>query len=187
MMPPLRNTGPQPSVESSTTDDLSAADLDAIHDLMLASFDGDFSDEDWTHTIGGMHFFVRVDGDVVSHASVVPRVLEVDGQGLRCGYVEGVGTAPQHRHRGFGSAVVRAAAQHIEQVYEMGALGTDVFEFYELLGWERWRGPTFVRTKNGPVHSKDDDGYVMVLRFGPSGDVDLTSPISCDERAGDDW
>ena len=124
---------------------------------------------------------------MLAHASVVPRVLEVAGRPLRTGYVEAVATAPGRQGEGLGSAVMAAATDEIRAHYELGALGTGRHSFYERLGWERWRGPTFVRTSRGLLRTAEDDDGVMVLRHGASAEVDLAAPISCEERAGDDW
>jgi len=59
--------------------------------------------------------------------------------------------------------------------------------FYERLGWERWRGPTFVRHGPELVRTEDEDDGVMVLRFDRSLAVDLSGSISCEARTGDDW
>ena len=174
-------------VQSALTSELAPETLDAIHRLVLLGFDGDFPEEDWEHTVGGRHFFITADDEVVSHASVVPRILEAGGHSFRTGYVEGVATHPEHRGQGFGSAVVKAASDHIRAAYEFGGLGSDLFSFYERAGWERWRGPTFVRRPDGLFHTEEEDGFVMVLRFGPSTTLDLTAPISCDDRSGDVW
>lgn len=175
------------SVSAVLTLDISASILEEIRELLLAAFDGDFSDDDWEHTIGGSHFIVTDDGSVVGHASVVPRVLEVASRPLRVGYVEGVAAHPARRRQGFASAAMAAASDHIRSHYEMGALGSDLFSFYERFGWERWNGPTYVRRTDGLFRTEEEDGYVMVLRIGPSANVDLSAPISCDERSGDDW
>jgi aminoglycoside 2'-N-acetyltransferase I len=124
---------------------------------------------------------------VVAHASVVPRVLEADGVPLRTGYVEGVATAASHRGRGIGSAVMTAIGDVIRAEYELGALGTGAYAFYESLGWERWHGPTLVRHPSGPVRTSWEDGAIMVLRFGASAGLDLGAPLSCEPRPGDDW
>ncbi len=174
-------------VSALATREVSRATLAEIRRLLLTTFEQDFSDEDWEHTVGGYHFIVEEGGSLVAHASVVERSLEIGSRSLRVGYVEGVGTAPARQREGFGSAAMTAASDHIRSNYEMGALGTDLFNFYDRFGWEKWSGPTYVRRAEGPFHSTEDDGYVMVLRFGPSADVDLSAPISCDERAGDDW
>jgi aminoglycoside 2'-N-acetyltransferase I len=58
----------------------------------------------------------------------------------------------------------------------------------ERLGWERWRGPSYVRAANGTMtRSADEDGGIMILRCTPSRGVDLTATIACDERPGDSW
>lgn len=155
--------------------------------MLDAAFEGDFDDHDWEHALGGVHAVV-CDGDaVVAHASVVPRVLEVAGRPLRTGYVEGVATAASHRGRGLGSAVMTEIGAVLRAEYELGALGTGAYAFYEALGWERWRGPTLVRREGGDTRTAWEDGAIMVLRFGPSAGIDLAAPLSCEPRPGDDW
>ncbi len=44
-----------------------------------------------------------------------------------------------------------------------------------------------MRTGGQLVRTEDEDDGIMVLRFGPSQEADLTAPISCDSRPGDDW
>lgn len=130
----------------------------------------------------------ELSGRVVSHASLVPRTLEVDGTPLRTGYVEAVATWPELQRRGHGSAVMRAIGALIAADYELGGLGTDAFGFYGRLGWERWRGPTAVRTPSGTIRTPEEDGYVMVLRTPRTPpDLDLAATIMCGWRAGDVW
>ena len=174
-------------IRALATEDVSPELLVQVRDLLHRAFDGDFSHDDWEHTVGGTHFLVWDGDSLVSHASVVPRVLEVASRPLNVGYVEGVATHPAHRRRGFASVAMAAATDLIRSLYEMGGLGTDLYSFYERFGWERWKGATYVRRTEGLFHSAEEDGYVMVLRFGPSADLDLWAPISCDERSGDDW
>ena len=84
----------------------------------------------------------------MAHAAVVERVLEVGGRAVRAGYVEGVATTPTRQGEGLGSLVMQRVGQLLEAEFEVGALSTGRHAFYERLGWERWRGPTFVR--HGP-------------------------------------
>jgi aminoglycoside 2'-N-acetyltransferase I len=146
-----------------------------------------FSDEDWEHALGGRHFLVELDGDVVAHAAVVPRELHVHGTPVRTGYVEAVATDPSRQGGGFGTAVMRAAGDHIRATYELGALGTGLHHFYERLGWRTWQGSTSVRTDTGERPTPDEDGYVMVLTTDATDRIDLTAPLSCDWRPGDVW
>jgi len=176
-----------PDVELFTTSEASADLLAAIRRLLDDAFGGGFSEEDWDHTIGGWHVVVSGDGATLSHAAVVPRVLEVADRSLDAGYVEGVGTAPVRQAAGLGSIAMARISEVIRSEYEMGALSTDRHNFYERLGWERWRGPTFVRRGSEAVRTADEDDGVMVLRFGRSKGIDLTAPLTCQGRRGDDW
>ncbi|CAN5290968.1 aminoglycoside N-acetyltransferase AAC(2')-Ic [soil metagenome] len=170
-----------------TTAEAAGGLLAQIRDLLVDAFAGDFSDDDWDHTLGGWHVVAVEGGAVVSHAAVVPRVLEMAGRRLRTGYVEGVATAPARQRHGLGSLVLAEVSGVLQGGYEMGALSTGLHDFYARLGWERWRGPTFVRRGPEAVRTPEDDDGVMVLRFGPSADVDLSAPLSCESRRGDDW
>ena len=123
----------------------------------------------------------------MSHAAVVPRTIRVDDCAFRAGYVEGVATRPDRQRQGLGSQVMTEAAGVLRREFDLGVLSTGRSEFYQSLGWERWQGPTFVRTGGQLVRTEDEDDGIMVLRFGPSQEVDLTAPISCDSRPGDDW
>ena len=123
----------------------------------------------------------------VAHGSVVERELHAAGVALRAGYVEAVATRSDRRGRGLGTAVMRALGGEIRARFELGALDTSLHGFYARLGWERWRGPTFVRTDDGLVATTEEDGYVMILRTPSTPSIDLDAPISCEWRPGDVW
>lgn len=181
----------EPGARRLRTDELTAEETAAIRTLLWAAFaddeEGAFTEDDWLHALGGVHFVIDVGGRIVSHASVVEREIHFDGAPLRTGYVEAVATAPYEQRRGYGSAVMRAVNEHIEAQYEIGALGTGSQPFYERLGWQIWRGPSSVRLADGDERTSDEDGYIMVLRTPTSAAVDLTAPISCEWRPGDVW
>lgn len=166
--------------------DLALDALAEIRALLVDAFEGEFSDHDWDHTVGGWRVLATDDG-LVSHAAVVERVLDVGARRVRTGYVEGVGTAPSRQREGLGARVMRRVGDVLRAEFEMGALSTGRPSFYERLGWERWLGPTYVRHGERQVRTADEDGGVMVLRHGPSAGIDLGLPISCEARAGDDW
>jgi aminoglycoside 2'-N-acetyltransferase I len=178
------------AVRSVSTADLSAEDVRQLRELLWAAFppgeDG-FTEDDWLHAMGGTHFLADRHGAVVSHAAVIERELHVGGVPLRTGYVEGVGTRPEHQRRGYGTAVMRAATQHILDGYEFGALGTGEHGFYERFGWVTWQGRAYVRTPDGPERTPDEEGYIMVLRTPSTSELDLEASISCDWRPGDVW
>lgn len=149
---------------------------------------GGFTDDDWQHALGGMHFLLEVDGQIVTHASVVERTLRVAGRPLRTGYVEAVATDPTHHGKGYGSEVMRAVGAHLDEAgFELGALGTGSQPFYERLGWQIWRGPSYVRVGDREEPTADEDGYIMFLATAASPALDPTMPISCEWRPGDVW
>jgi aminoglycoside 2'-N-acetyltransferase I len=168
------------------SEELSHEALEEIRALLVGAFDDGFDDEDWNHTLGGWRVLARDDA-LVAHAAVVERVLDVGGRAVRAGYVEGVATTPTRRGEGLGSLVMGRVARLLAADFELGALSTGRHAFYQRLGWERWRGPTFVRHGENVVRTADEDDGIMVLRYGTTSGLDLALPISCERRAGDDW
>ena len=177
------------SLRQLPTAALTAAELSRLREIFTAAWpDGGFTDDDFAHGMGGMHWVAEVDGEIVSHASVVERRLEAGEAALRTGYVEAVATAPAFERRGFGSMVVRAAAAYLRPRFEIGALSTSVPAFYERLGWEPWLGPTSVRKPSGELQrTEDDDGGIFILRTASTPPIALTEPLVCDWRRGDVW
>lgn len=174
-----------------TTTELTTAEIDAIRALLWSAFGTDederFTEEDWQHGLGGTHFVLDVDGEIVAHASVVEREIHVGARALRAGYVEAVATAPARQGLGFGSRLIDAVDRHIQASFELGVLGTGRHHFYERLGWRRWLGPSSVRTPEGPRRTPDEDGFILILATVTSPTLDLAAPISCDWRPGDVW
>ena len=177
------------TIRRVATDELGPDEVAAIREVVFAAFDDPepFTEEDWEHALGGVHFILDEDGMVVAHASVVERELHAGDHRLRTGYVEAVATRKDFQRRGHGSMVMRAVGEYIDQEFPLGALDTGVTAFYERLGWEEWKGPTFVRTESGLVRTAEDDGNVMMRLTPTSPELDLTVPISCDWRPGDVW
>jgi aminoglycoside 2'-N-acetyltransferase I len=177
------------SLRQLPTAGLTAAELARLRDIFEAAWpDGGFTDDDFAHGMGGMHWVAEVDGTIVSHASVVERRLEAGDVGLRTGYLEAVATQPAFERRGFGSMVVRAAAAYLRPRFQIGALSTSEPGFYTRLGWEAWSGPTWVRTRAGELQrTEDDDGGIFILRTPTTPRLTLTAPLVCDWRSGDVW
>ena len=172
-------------------DQLTPDEVAAIRALMGVAFGDDeeerFDDDDWAHTIGGVHVMLDVDGVIVAHASVVEREIHVAGRPLRTGYVEAVATDPAWQGRGLGTRVMTEVGEMVAAGCDLGVLGTGVHHFYERLGWRTWRGPAFVRTPEGDRRTPDEEGYIMVLATPSTPTLTWTDPISCDWRPGDVW
>jgi len=176
-------------LRTATTADLTAEELGALRRMVFEAFGGRFDEHDWEHALGGTHVLAVDDGEPVAHGAVVPRVLVAGGRELGTGYVEGVATRADRRGAGLATAVMRAVGRVVRDGYELGALadGTRIPGFYQRLGWETWRGPTFVAGPEGPVWTEEDDGGILVLRTPATAGLELTGPLVGDWRAGDVW
>ncbi|MCB0976056.1 MAG: GNAT family N-acetyltransferase [Acidimicrobiales bacterium] len=161
--------------------------LTSTRALLDRAFDGDFTDEDWEHALGGVHATLVDDDVVVAHAAVVPRDIRIDGRWFRAGYVEAVAAHPDLHGKGLGSQVVDAIVDIIRDRDEVGVLSTGAQPFYERLGWERWRGSSAVLDEGGPRRTPEDDDSLMVLRTKHSATLALDGEIACESRPGDDW
>ncbi|MEU4518269.1 GNAT family N-acetyltransferase [Amycolatopsis sp. NPDC024027] len=163
------------------------ADLPAATRTLLdAAFEGNFSDTDWENALGGTHALAFDGTEPVGHAALVQRRLLHGGRVLRAGYVEGVAVRPDHRRRGYASALM-AALERLLPGYDLGALSASVeaVALYAGRGWQRWRGPTFALTPDGVRRTEEDDGGVYVLPGAAL--LDLDGGLTADWRAGDLW
>ena len=168
--------------------EVAVARLVAIRRMLDAAFDGRFGDDDWEHGLGGTHAMVLDGEQVLAHASIVARTINVGSRDLRVGYVEGVGVTPALHGQGLGSAVMIAVNDVIRERFELGMLSTGEWQFYERLGWERWFGPTWTVHGDGRrERTEDEDDGIMAYRTEHSKDLDATAPITCEHRAGDCW
>src|SRR5687768_10150055 len=117
-----------PRLRRLATAELTPREIGAIRALMNVAFGDDederFTEDDWQHAVGGVHFVLDLDGEIVAHASVVPRDLHVGGRRIRAGYVEAVATEPGRQGMGLGTRVMVAVNERIRDEYELGALGT---------------------------------------------------------------
>jgi len=169
------------------TADLAPADLRAARALLQVVFAGAFGEDDWEHSLGGVHAIARDGGEIVGHAAVVRRQLVHRGRALHAGYVEGVGVRADHRRRGIGGMLMDAIEGVVRDTYELGALSTtdEAATFYEGRGWLRWHGPTWVLTPAGLVRTADDDDDILVLPV-TTGQA-TAGDLACDWRDGDLW
>jgi len=174
-------------LRTAHTADLDAATLQAVRHLLNEAFDGDLTDHDWEHALGGVHALVWEDGELVGHASVVQRRLLHGGRALRAGYVEGVGVRADRRGRGHGGAMMAALERVVRGAYDLGALSSteEALAFYAARGWQLWQGPSSALTPAGIVRTADDDGGIYVLPGAVP--LDLSGELTCDWRDGDIW
>jgi aminoglycoside 2'-N-acetyltransferase I len=160
----------------------------ALRGLWDRAFGDRFSDDDVDHAYGGVHVLARVGDRLIGHASAVPRRIRFGEDPWRTvGYVEAVATDPEHQGEGVGRRTMERLHEEISSRWPVALLSTGrATGFYELLGWERWRGPSY--THGGAVELPDGHhGGLMILRVDPSVVPDLSVSVTCEDRRGDPW
>lgn len=178
------------AIRQLSTAELTEAEIAEIRTILRAAFEGDgegFTDDDWQHATGGMHFVLELEGSLLAHAAVVERELQVANLPIRAGYVEAVATRPDRQGEGHGTRLMAAVHEHIRATCELGALSAARPAFYARLGWVPWEGPTAVRTATGTVRTPEDDDAIMILTTPTSPPFDRRSLLSCPWRPGDVW
>ena len=174
-------------VTTAHTADLAPGTLAAARALLHDVFEGELTEDDWEHSLGGVHALAWEQGILVGHASVVQRRLMHGDRALRTGYIEGVGVRADRRRRGVGGRLMDALEAVVRGAYDLGALAAteEAMPFYESRGWRLWQGATFALTPEGVTRTEDDDGCVYVLPV--TATLDIAGELTCDWRDGDPW
>jgi len=168
--------------------ELSSDDWQSLTDLCIVAFDDPW-DGVWESIGRGVHVIAEEEGVSVAHAALVDRKLYVADDTLRAGYVEAVAVLPDRQGRGLGSLVMTEIDRLLDDGYQVGALSTGRHGFYERLGWVRWRGPSWIRHRDGRrQRSADEDDGIMV-RSTPATPqlLNVERPIAVDWRPGEVW
>jgi aminoglycoside 2'-N-acetyltransferase I len=168
------------------TADLTPAELRAVRTLLDDVFEGDFSDDDWDHTLGGIHALVHDDTGLVAHGAVIQRRVLHHGRSLRTGYVEGVGVRADLRRRGLGGQVMAALERVIDGAYALGALSAthEGEGLYKGRGWQLWPGGIRAFGPDGIVRLPEEEVWLFV-RPASAGLLDPAHELIFDWRDGD--
>jgi aminoglycoside 2'-N-acetyltransferase I len=171
-------------LESNNAD---AATRKALRRLWDRAFGDRFDDTAADHAYGGVHVLVRDGGRLIGHASAVPRSIRFGDQPWRTvGYVEAVATDPERQGEGVGRLAMERLHEEIASRWVAALLSTGrATGFYELLGWQRWLGPTYTQTRAGVV--LDGHEGLMVFSCDRSVALDRTVALTCQDRPGDVW
>ncbi|MFE7774677.1 aminoglycoside 2'-N-acetyltransferase [Streptomyces sp. NPDC057445] len=151
-------------LRTAHTHQLSEAGLADIRNMLDAAFCGDFSDEDWTHGLGGIHAFVRDRRGPAAHGSVIMRRVLHAGRSYRVGHVEAVAVRADRRREGLGGRVMLALETVIDQAYDFGTLSAsdEGAGLYRSRGWRLWEGRIEALGPAGPVRlpGEEDSTYL---------------------------
>lgn len=160
---------PPAGLRTAHTYELTPSLLGGIRAFLDAAFDGEFGDEDWDHTLGGVHVLVRGEGgDLLAHGAVVQRRVVQAGRSYRVGYVEGVAVRADRRREGLGGRVMAALEDVVDRAYAFGALSASESGagLYASRGWDVWTGGISALGPRGPLPLPDEEGGTYV-RGGP--------------------
>jgi aminoglycoside 2'-N-acetyltransferase I len=175
------------SLDVRRSSELSDFERTMLWALLMEAFNGDVAREDWEHCLGGLHVIMSENDQPIAHAAVVARTLVAGGRPLSVGYVEGVATRSKWQKQGHGTEVMQAVGSIILRDYELGALATGRHGFFERLGWQRWRGATYVQSPSGRARTGEDDDAIMVLTTLHTYNLETNTALVCDWRPGDVW
>jgi GNAT superfamily N-acetyltransferase len=120
--------------------DLPPSDCSALIRLLERAFEKDCSAFPASHQ-QSVHVLMHERGELVSHACWDERFLQQEMHDpLRIAWVDAIATDPDHRHLGYGSAVMQVLEEHL-WAYDLACLSTGLHDFCTQLGWEPWSGP----------------------------------------------
>jgi len=176
------------TITSTQTEDLNSATRAEIIQVCVAAHqEEDFKNLFTYVPAGGWHFMAYHAGQLVSHAVVTTRWLQVESQPLlKTAYIDAVATLPEYQGQGYGSALMRQLANDIEREYVIACLETERESFYQRLGWQTWRGPLAGRSEQGLIQTPDQRG-IMVLELPQTPLLDLDSALSIECQADRIW
>jgi aminoglycoside 2'-N-acetyltransferase I len=178
-------------VQTAQTDELDPERFAEITEVCEAAFGTPFAPV-WDRVGPGLHVTAEVDGRIAAHAMIVDRPLYFEHEtdvGIDTGYVENVATHPDLQGHGHAAAVMREINRILHDEYALGGLITTKNAFYAKIGWETWRGPSWVRMADGQrIRSADHDGQIMILRTSRTpARLDVAGAVAVDWRPGTAW
>jgi len=158
----------------------------SLRELLADAFDGDFSNEDWKHTYGGLRFLGYLEKEIVAHGSVIERSVQIDGEDAKIGYVEGLAVAPMYWRRGFGSNLMAEITSYCRTTFLFSILSTGEKNFYRKQGWLDFEGESYVLRNGAEIRTLEEDEGLMYLPQSVKDKSSLTKVV-CEARSGDDW
>jgi aminoglycoside 2'-N-acetyltransferase I len=167
-------------------EDFVTDNLSAIRNLLSDAYEGDFSEEDWLHSFGGVRFLGTLNNEIVAHGSVVPREVLINEKMTTVGYLEAIAVSSKYQGQGIGSQLLSSMSEFCTSRYQISMLSTDEFNFYSNFGWKQFKGKSGVLLDGEVVPTPDEDDGLMYL-IGNAGFSQEIFAAYCDPRKGDHW
>lgn len=157
-----------------------------LRPFLVKVFGVGFDNAAWANTLGGENIILKVNGQLVGHAAMVERAIEVDDRKYNVKYVEAVAIDPKYQGQQLGHALIGIVNFKIHQSQKLGFLATSSVRFYRSLKWQEWQGSSFTRDSKGLTSPSSPRGRIMYL---PALQLllDKTKEITIDSRPGDVW
>lgn len=175
------------AIETLPRNSLSKEDLQQIIALCRSAYNEELQDL-LTSLNNPLHVIIRSTTRIISHACIIERWLQ-NGEAppMRAAYIEAVCTAPELQSHGYASQIMQRVVVESERLdFNVAALCTGRFGFYERLGWERWRGALSYRRDGELVPCPEEEG-VMVYHLAKTPPLTLSVPLSVEWREGEVW
>ena len=183
---PIDTRSPINNFEVNRYKETDNTQLEICRNVLNEAFDGDFSEEDWSHTFGGIRFLGFLEKRLIAHGSVVPRKIWIDATETKAGYVEGIAVEKSYWRRGFGSSLISEITAFCRAEFPISMLSTGEKEFYRKHGWVDFPGESFVSVNGIEIRTEEEDEGLMVL-LGALSSFSIPRKVVCETRTGDFW
>nr|ELR5114236.1 GNAT family N-acetyltransferase [Providencia stuartii]ELR5115371.1 GNAT family N-acetyltransferase [Providencia stuartii] len=169
------------------TSQLTPSEKEMLFSLLVEGFDNDFSDDDFQHTLGGMHVIAYDQQKMIGHVAIIQRYMAMNNEPISVGYVEAMVVEQTYRRQGIGTHLMQHTNEIISSCYQLGLLSAseEGQQLYSSVGWKVWKGSLFELKQRQYMRSIEEEGGVMGWSANES--IDFTASLYCDFRGGDQW
>jgi GNAT superfamily N-acetyltransferase len=164
-------------IEVRQNDTLSSAELQGLDEVDRLAFSGN-EGEEFAWASGNLYVIGWVDGTIVASLQIIDRMAKIGDLPVRLGGIGGVATHPDHRRRGYASALMNRAGDFLRNdlKVDFGLLicAQSKIHLYNSVGWQEIKGPLLVDQPTGKIVF---DTVTMILPCSlstwPDGVVDI--------------
>lgn len=164
--------------------ELSKTDKEELFSFLDKAFEGEFSRDDLSHALGGIHLMIKEDEKIIAHVSVVQRSMVVGKKAHYVGYVEAMAVSSKYQRQGIGQLMMEEVESIIKGTFDFGALCASEMglPLYQKMGWIKWEGNIKEFSLSGIKESNEE-----ILVFNTNEQISLKEDFICDLREGDCW